>query len=333
MSNPDISIILPVYNGQNYIRKTLDSILMQDFTNYEIIAIDDGSSDCSAEILNEYASKDYRIKVCIQANHGICATRNRGIREAKAKFIMFCDHDDEYLPGYLRAAYRTISENHVDFVKFSCKEIYLDKEKIVKEHIEILTPKEYREDQVKEFLLQYINDNEYIWDGIYSKDILQEVGGFDEKYKSGCEDLALILDLAEKAESCICRPEVFYLHNIRNSFSTSRKYHESAYWDVMETWKRRFEILKPQRYPEYEQAKLRMLVWAMCGMFSFSNCDITEKQMKDRFKELYDEGYQIHGSIFNDSSEKKKALIYLLYRFKQFSLLSKICMVKRNKAL
>lgn len=330
MNAPYVSVILPVYNGEKYIRNTLDSILRQTFEDFEVIAIDDGSKDNSVNILREYANKDPRVKVFTQDNHGICATRNRGISLAIAPYIMFCDHDDEYLPGYMRDAYLMISHNQVDFVKFGCKEIYIDGDKIVREYTEVLKPKSYQGYRVKEFLLQYQKDNEYIWDGIYTKHILEEIGGFDEKYKFGCEDLALMLDLAEKARSCICNPKVYYIHNIRNSFSTSRKYHENTYRDVIETGKRRFEIIKPTQYPEYEQYKLRMLIWAMCGMFAFPNCTLTSRQIRERFETLYNSGYRLSRIDSGDQFDKKKKVIFFLFQFRMFSLLAKICVVKRK---
>lgn len=331
MNNSDISIILPVYNGERYIENTLNSILSQSFDRFEIIAIDDGSRDRSRDILKKYAQKDSRVRVYEQENHGISATRNRGIQESSAPYIMFCDHDDEYLPGYIEQAYKIINESNADFVKFGCKEVYIDGARIVREHVESPHDQTYCGANVKEFLLEYQNDNEYIWDGIYTKEILELINGFDEKYKSGCEDLALILDLAEKAKFCICKPDIYYIHNIRNSFSTSRKYDENVYCDVMETWKRRFTILSPNYYPKYEQSKLRMLVWSMCGMFSFSNCELSVEQMSERFKHLYEQGFCLHGS--KASSEKKKDIIYILYQLRQFKLLSKICFLKRKRIL
>ena len=333
MYDPLLSIILPVYNGQQFLETTLESILSQSFKNYEIIAIDDGSTDKSIDILNQYSEKDWRIKVFSQSNHGICATRNRGIHLAKSKYIMFCDHDDKYLPGYIERAIEIITNNNVDFAKFGCKELYIDKDRITKEHVISPKTKIYQGNNVREFLLQYINDNEYIWDGIYTKTILEKIKGFDEKYKYGCEDLALMLDLAESANSCICDSTVYYVHNIRNAFSTSRKYHDNSYWDVIETWKRRFNILAPEQYPDYEQSKLKMLIWAMCGMFSFQNCDLNEDQMEERFRAIYNEGYKLKNIHISNTTDKKKILIYILYKYRSFSILAKICAFKRKKRL
>ncbi len=93
MENPFFSIIVPVYNKERYIANTLDTILQQDFTSFEILAIDDGSTDRSASIIQNI--HDERIIYIHQNNQGVSAARNRGIQEAKGEWIMFLDADDE----------------------------------------------------------------------------------------------------------------------------------------------------------------------------------------------------------------------------------------------
>lgn len=96
-----LSIIIPVYNAEKYIRQTLDSILSQPFRDYELLLVNDGSTDGSLVILNEYAKKTPLIRVINKKNEGVSATRNRGIREAKGKFLYFMDADDLLHPKFL----------------------------------------------------------------------------------------------------------------------------------------------------------------------------------------------------------------------------------------
>lgn len=93
-----ISIIIPVYNVESYLSKCLDSVLCQTYKNIEIICINDGSTDNSLDILNEYALKDNRIKIINQKNSGVSSARNSGLEIAKGDFIRFLDSDD-YLPS------------------------------------------------------------------------------------------------------------------------------------------------------------------------------------------------------------------------------------------
>ena len=92
--NPQISVIVPVYNGERYLHECIDSILNQSFTDFELILVDDGSKDGSAHICDDYAKKDQRVRVIHKQNEGINATRRRGVREANGTWINFCDNDD-----------------------------------------------------------------------------------------------------------------------------------------------------------------------------------------------------------------------------------------------
>ena len=105
MSNKNIffSVLIPLYNKEKYIKKTLDSILNQTFSNFEIIIINDGSTDKSCEIIESI--KDDRIRLIHKKNGGVSSARNRGIGEAKGEFIAFLDADDEWLPNKLEKQY------------------------------------------------------------------------------------------------------------------------------------------------------------------------------------------------------------------------------------
>ena len=98
---PKISVILPVYNAEKYLRYTLDSVLGGSFSDFEIVAVNDGSSDSSLAILEEYRERDARVKVIDKPNTGVSDTRNVGIAAAEGDYIAFLDADDIYSPDYL----------------------------------------------------------------------------------------------------------------------------------------------------------------------------------------------------------------------------------------
>lgn len=104
--SPRLSIIVPVYNVHCYLRQCLDSILRQSFRDYELLLIDDGSTDESGDICEEYAERDPRIRVFHQPNAGVSAARNRGLDEALGEWICFIDSDDTVEPFYLMAFFR-----------------------------------------------------------------------------------------------------------------------------------------------------------------------------------------------------------------------------------
>ncbi|MBR6412138.1 MAG: glycosyltransferase family 2 protein [Alphaproteobacteria bacterium] len=96
LTTPKVSVIIPVYNVEKYLRECLDSVVNQTLKEIEIILIDDGSTDSSLDICREYAEKDSRIQVYTQENRGAGAARNRGIRIAKGEYVAFIDADDFY---------------------------------------------------------------------------------------------------------------------------------------------------------------------------------------------------------------------------------------------
>ena len=93
-NSPKISVIVPVYNAEKYLRRCIDSILAQTFTDFELLLIDDGSTDKSGEICDKYAMKDSRIRVFHKKNGGVSSARNVGLDNARGEWITFCDADD-----------------------------------------------------------------------------------------------------------------------------------------------------------------------------------------------------------------------------------------------
>lgn len=113
-----ISIIIPVYNVEKYLHECLDSIINQTFKDLEIICVDDGSTDKSSEILEEYEQKDKRFTVISQPNKGVSAARNRGMQQAKGKYIMFVDSDDYIASNACELIYNSAEEKRCDILLF-----------------------------------------------------------------------------------------------------------------------------------------------------------------------------------------------------------------------
>ena len=112
-----IRIIIPVYNGEKYIGRCLDSVLDQTFKEFQVLAINDGSKDNSLDILREYESKHPdKIKVFTQKNMGVAKTRNKGIELTKTKYLMFIDQDDFIDPDFCETYYSTAEEGDYDIV-------------------------------------------------------------------------------------------------------------------------------------------------------------------------------------------------------------------------
>lgn len=113
-----ISIVVPVYNTEVYLRRCVDSILDQSFTDFELLLVDDGSTDGSSSICDEYAAKDSRVSVIHQCNAGVSAARNAGLAyafsESETQYLTFIDSDDFVAPTYLYTLYQALLDNNAD---------------------------------------------------------------------------------------------------------------------------------------------------------------------------------------------------------------------------
>lgn len=113
---PAISVIVPVYNADRFLCRCVDSILAQDFADFELLLVNDGSTDTSACICNQYASADQRVHVIHKPNGGVASARRVGIEAAKGTFSIHVDADDWIEPNMLSFMYQTISDNQYDIV-------------------------------------------------------------------------------------------------------------------------------------------------------------------------------------------------------------------------
>ena len=116
MNDVKVSIIVPVYNGESTIKRCVDSIINQSFRSIEVLIIDDGSEDRTAQICGQIKTTDDRIRVFSQKNQGVSAARNLGIRQAMGQFLMFVDGDDEVKKDYVSAYVSEIEKNNADIV-------------------------------------------------------------------------------------------------------------------------------------------------------------------------------------------------------------------------
>ena len=221
----DVSVIMPVYNSEKYLRKTIESVLNQSYKNFELILVDDGSKDTSGEICDQFAQKDARVRVVHQKNGGICAARNKGLSIARGKYIAFCDNDDEFFEHLLSDNLALAFKYDADIVRFSRRMTTLRNNKVisVREMHGFQSQFIKAEDFGKKFN-EINNTGEGIWAGIYKKSFLDENGiHFDETMKYGYEDLYFITQAYLCGPSVVLNDKVYYNWIMRFQHSTSGK--------------------------------------------------------------------------------------------------------------
>ena len=170
--NPKISVIIPVYNTSIYLRQCLDSVLEQDFDDYEVICVNDGSTDDSLEILREYEKKSSKIKVIDQTNSGVATTRNTGLKNASGDFLAFLDSDDFIRENYLSKLYNAALKTKSDIVICNFYRYY--------EQTNFAKPVFYRfrrgQFNKYEILKGLIPDNlihSYLWNKLWKREIFE----------------------------------------------------------------------------------------------------------------------------------------------------------------
>lgn len=170
-----ISVIVPVYNVEEYLSECVESIRNQTYNNLEIILVDDGSTDNSANICDEYAKKDSRIKVIHKKNGGLADARNAGIKIATGKYIGFVDSDDFILPDMYEKLFNTIESTASDIVMAKwCYDDEIEKSDNSTENEPIV----FTNCEALDFLIQgrkgqHISTS--VWDRLYKREVIQEV--------------------------------------------------------------------------------------------------------------------------------------------------------------
>ena len=159
------SVIIPIYNVEDYLERCIESVLAQTFADYELILVDDGSTDNCSAICDQYAEKDSRIKVIHKKNGGLVSARQAGVRIAEGEYVFNLDGDDAFCPDALESARQIIADVHPDIISFSYRhytdgelgnviEDLMDEGLYNKKQIEThISPKLYKSPHFQRYLL------------------------------------------------------------------------------------------------------------------------------------------------------------------------------------
>ncbi|MCB2306817.1 glycosyltransferase family 2 protein [Clostridium estertheticum] len=230
-----ISIIVPIYNGAKYIKECLEMIMDQTFKDFELIIIDDGSTDNSKEMCEEYAKIDSRIKLISKKNGGTWAARNRGIDESIGKYIIFLDCDDWYENNLFEKMYESIKNNDVDLVISGQSNVFVDKNGEIIRKTTVL-PKKHNFKTKDEILSNYIllreeEIGDTLWNKIYKSEIIKKYNLKFENYKRG-EDTIFNANYYQHIDKCIVISEALYNYRIENTNPVWLKYCDN-YLDIV----------------------------------------------------------------------------------------------------
>lgn len=219
--NALISVIIPVYNVEQYLNRCMDSIINQTYRNLEIILIDDGSTDNSGKICDEYKLKDNRIKVIHKENGGVSSARNVGLDIAKGNYIGFVDSDDYIENDMYEILYELLVRNKTDIS--CCNKFVFNKNKN-----KFITSESF---PTKDGILSFddiLNDPKhdfYIWNKLFNKNLIEHIR-FNEQLTLG-EDLIFTYEVLKKMNKIVFykKPKYYYCDN-SNSITRTRIFKE-----------------------------------------------------------------------------------------------------------
>ena len=243
----EVSIIVPVYQVEKYIRQCVDSILAQTFTDFELILVDDGSKDKSGQICDEYARMDTRVKVIHKENGGAADTRNRGMDQAVGNYVMFVDSDDYIAPTMIECLYQNILNENADIA--ACNYLYFfenDRKKDFATNVksEVLTGKEI-------FYYRKNERNYGFWTVVWNKLMKRETVG-KVRFRSGkyYEDEFWANEIYQMDIKIVTIPECLYYYR-QHENSTMRQKKIARSLDLIEAYQERIYIyLKEQKYAD-----------------------------------------------------------------------------------
>lgn len=204
---PFFSVIIPLYNKEQFITNTLKSVLNQTFTDFEVIIVNDGSTDKSLEKIAEFT--DYRIQIYHQDNQGVSTARNKGIELAKAEYIAFLDADDIWKDNHLQSFFDVINKYPEAGLYCNRYEIKISRKKVLKTQFDFENEFEgYLTDFFKSSLINRVALTSAV---CIPKHVYDKIGGFDEKITLG-EDLEYWIRIAVKYQVVIGK-KVTVLYN------------------------------------------------------------------------------------------------------------------------
>lgn len=233
MPQPVVSIVIPAYNVGNFLQHTLLSVQNQTWKDFEVICINDGSSDDSLEIIKKFTKSDKRFKIINKKNEGVSLARNDGMKMAQGKYIMFLDGDDYLHPYAIATALAAIARSGADVCRFGYKKVAIDEKIECKpiakgEYFKVINQPE----------LEYIRERPaadvYIWDKIYKSDVAKKFSFFPiQPGEDDIYSLQVLLNIKRYVviESCLIynvQHEQSIMHNtqseqwIKNRFTQEK---------------------------------------------------------------------------------------------------------------
>lgn len=277
---PEISVVVPVYNVELYLIRCIKSILNQTYKNFEVILVDDGSTDASSKLCDEIKDRDNRVRVLHKLNGGLSDARNKGIHIASGKYITFVDSDDWIAENMLEVLYNLCINYSADIAVcgFEKKDTY-DNNVVNSYQSNVI---EYSQKQFLEVLLRVRSNRcvHYAWGKLYKKEVLDPVEHFP--YGIYNEDVEAMFKSVFRSQKIveITYPYYFYYYNVNG---ISHSVFGENFLSLTKVWDRvvqLFEIQKPEMvgYAIYNRERSDFTILVESIMYGNKETDIKYKE-------------------------------------------------------
>ena len=252
---PLITIIVPVYQVKEYIGECVESLQHQTYTNLEILLVDDGSTDGSEELCDEYARRDNRIKVIHQENQGLSAARNTGLDRATGEYVAFVDSDDAVLPSYIEKLYGLIRKYHADIAAcayIKCKTGKVDHFREKKTNDNDVTNLCMSSNQMlRQWHGKYKKWETVTWNKLYCRSVFEKNGSKDRiRFPEGRrhEDVLTSHLIVYNAQRIVLTTQVLYLYRTRAGSIVAGMTTEENREENLHAQRERMAFFKERRY-------------------------------------------------------------------------------------
>ena len=258
---PKVSIIVPVYNAQETLRRCVDSILGQEYRDYELILADDGSTDSSPALCDEYAEKDSRVRVLHKENSGVSDTRNKALDAAQGEYVQFLDSDDWIAPEATRLLVRAMEDNDCDMVIADFYRVIGSK---VSRKGDIDAEGVLSREEFGDYMIQNPSDFYFgvVWNKLYRRDIIEKYHLRMDVTLSWCEDFIFNMEYELHCKRIYpLQVPIYYYVRTRGSLASQGANPAKVVQmklNVIEYYNRFYEKI----YDEYEYAQKRPEIYS-----------------------------------------------------------------------
>lgn len=299
MNEPLISVIVPVYNVEHYIKRCVDSILAQTYTNLEIILVDDGSTDDSGKICDEYAKMDIRVKIVHQKNGGLSDARNTGIRQANGICYTFIDSDDYVAVDYIACLCRLLWENQAQIAICGYRKVLEDFEIKKNFDSEISTENLYYSEEALFRLLYQRKMITSVCGRLFRAELFEQIHFPKAKLH---EDVAVTYRLFDAAEKIACTSAEKYYYFQRRDSIVNQKFRKQR-MDYLEFTKECIQYVN-RNHPQLTRAAISRHFSACFDLLSCIGND--KKIFAEEYLQIVQEIRKYRKRVLLDSNARFK---------------------------